>query len=119
MMIDLAITVGLASGYLVTAWREGSLFTGVIAWIEDDMLSHMLGHWFSRTGTIAGGKLRELLLCPLCLSPYVCLAIYLVLVLLQFDISLSGVLLGTFASAAVSVGTYFTLRKLLAAKEMS
>ncbi|WP_044302716.1 hypothetical protein [Rhodopirellula sallentina] len=101
--------IGVAAGYLVVAWCDGSLFAGVRGWLSHDMISEYLVRWCGDRFRCVGDKLTTLLLCPMCLSPYVCLAIW-ILARLRVGTPLFEdpftLALGTFASAAVSYGTY-------------
>lgn len=100
-MIVEIVAVGLAVGYLLVAWRDGSIFEPVIGWLEDGMLVARLDEKLGKTGWHAASYVTDLLLCPLCLSPWMCLSIHLVRNGLAFE----SVLLA-FASAAVGFGFY-------------
>lgn len=68
------IVVGYAAGYLVRAWQTGSLFAGWVSNIENGILQEQATLNFGQNRVIYwfAEKLEDLLLCPLCLSPYVC-----------------------------------------------
>jgi len=107
MNIEYIIVVGLAAGYLIIAWRDGSLFVYVIAWLEDGMLSEHMRRIFGPIGKAIGAKLTQLLLCPLCLSPWTSLAIWSTLLFSQAVTQPGFVSLASvFASAAIAWGTY-------------
>jgi hypothetical protein len=79
--IATVIVVGLAAGYLVRAWQTGSLFSSVISDLETDILVDIANEKL-RAPKLApfASKLQDLLLCPLCLSPYVAAALWLLCV---------------------------------------
>lgn len=110
MQIENILAVGLAAGYCILAWRDGSIFLNIIAWLEDQMLGEHLRRKFGATGKGFGDKLTELLLCPLCLAPWVCLLIWHSMsLLLAVRVSRIDLLVSAFASAAIAWATYKTL----------
>lgn len=73
-----AILVGAAAGYLLRAWQTGSIFAGIIAELETGGLREVCKQYGRSTRMVAvAGKLEDLLLCPLCLAPYVVTALWL------------------------------------------
>ena len=96
-IIETVAALGLAVGYLLVAWRDGSLFEEWRAWLEDDGLVYLLpGYELPLMRW-----LTSLLLCPMCLSPWACGIIGLWLA----D-SVYIWLLQTFGAAAVAYGVW-------------
>lgn len=111
MNLENILAVGLAAGYCIIAWRDGSLFLYVIAWLEDGMLAEHMRRGAGGVGQAIGMKLQQLLLCPLCLSPWVCMFIWCVLQSLDLTSFESKwlVIPSAFASAAIAWGVYHYL----------
>jgi len=77
------VVVGFAAGYLLRAWQTGSLFAPWISNLENGILQEKAAELFGsrqRTNRLAD-KLQELLLCPLCLAPYICAVIWSLLLI--------------------------------------
>jgi hypothetical protein len=111
-LICITVTIGLSAGFLIAAWRDGSLFATTIGWLEDDMLVKLLskrghlGEWF-------GQKLTELLLCPFCLCPWVSFVLWVIALLGSHEaVSLTNCVLGLFASSALAWVYYQKLSNL-------
>lgn len=111
------LIVGLAAGYLITAWKTGSIFTHVIAWLEDDMLPSYLSRYSQKLEPL-GLKLTELLLCPLCLSPYVCAFLH-ALIAYYYPSCLIGFAIKLFASSSISYAIYLLNANVLAGKKIN
>ena len=110
MSVTEIIIVGLAAGYMVTAWHHGSIFASVIAWLEHDILTDRLAGWLGGVGRAIGRKLTDLLLCPLCLSPYVCLVVWSIFCATgQVHMSIPEYVASIFASAAITYWVQNTL----------
>lgn len=76
--IATVIVIGLAAGYLVRAWQTGSIFSGLISDLETDSLVELAKDKTGAAIVIAAAeKLQDLLLCPLCLVPYVAALLWL------------------------------------------
>jgi len=97
------LLVGLASGYLVTAWLKGSLFAQQTAWLADGELQRWCDAKLGERAAAVAQKASEGLLCGLCLSPYVCAALHLLGWLCLGGYPLIVWPVATFASATVSV----------------
>jgi len=70
--------VGLAAGYLVRAWQTGSIFSHWIADLEDGALLEIATEkQFGPKVRWLAEKIQDLLLCPLCLVPYVAATLWL------------------------------------------
>lgn len=107
MNLENILAVGLAAGYCIIAWRDGSLFLEVIAWLEDGMLAEYFRRAGGRVGKAIGTKLQQLLLCPLCLSPWTSLVIWLLLTWLNESLTISWiVVINALASGAIAWTTY-------------
>lgn len=91
------IFASLGVSFLIRAWLIGDLFSEIRSFIEDGQLKKIVRKQFF------ADKLQTLLLCPLCLSPYVSF-----MWLLAIHLTLQGtvgpeILFQTFASATIAV----------------
>ena len=103
-----SIIVGMAAAFLIRAWLHGSIFASAKSWIEDEQLVKLLPEKLSPLSI----SLTTLLLCPLCLSPWVSLVMLLTL-FLQNDVNQafsSLLVVKTFAAATVAKILYSTMK---------
>lgn len=111
MNLENILAVGLAAGYCIIAWRDGSLFLEVIAWLEDGMLEEYFRRVSGRVGKWIGAKLQQLLLCPLCLSPWTSLVIWLLLTWIDESLTISWITpIAALASGSIAWATYHFLK---------
>ena len=110
MDLTLIVAVGLAAGYLVIAWRDGSIFEMPRIWLEQGMLiERCRGLALGKFAMWAAEKLTDLLLCPLCLSPYTCFVLWCILWRSGLELNWVICLVSTFGSALISWAAYHYL----------
>jgi hypothetical protein len=95
-----AVLVGMAAGYLLRAFQTGSIFAGVVADLETGGLRELVKRYRNSASLLGvAGHVEELLLCPLCLAPYVAALLWLLILLLP---PIGIVVAGVFASAQIA-----------------
>ena len=71
-LLSQTILVGVAAGYLLRAWQTGSIFAPLVAELETGGLQEAVKRYLPWSLAIGiAEKIEYLLLCPLCLAPYV------------------------------------------------
>lgn len=71
-LLSQTILVGVAAGYLLRAWQTGAIFAPLVAELETGGLQEVVKRYLPWSVAVAvAEKLEYLLLCPLCLAPYV------------------------------------------------